>query len=177
MAKLLMDDIETQRTLAKLRKKLDNPPGNLKQAYDNSLLRIERQAKVDADIGKEVLFTLCIAKSPLTVKQLRSVISLDMEDVSLDPEDEITERALIGSCAGLVVVDEISQIVRFGHQTTRDYLYESRATQIAQAQVVLLKKCLKYLRFPNVRIERWSEDDHIQRLLKVYPFLEYAAVH
>ncbi|ERF71221.1 hypothetical protein EPUS_08139 [Endocarpon pusillum Z07020] len=177
MAKLLMDDIETQRTLSKLRKKLDDPPGNLKQAYDNSLLRIERQATVDADIGKEVLFTLCIAKSPLTVKQLQSVISLDLEDVSLGPEDEITERALIGSCAGVVVVDEISQIVRFGHQTTRDYLYESHATQIAQAQLVLLKKCLTYLRSPNVRIERWSKDDHIQRLLKVYPFLEYAAVH
>ena len=177
LAKLLIDDLNASSTPRTVQYKLDNPPTNLNEAYDASLLRIKNQEGEESIFGEEVLYTLCVAKTPITFDQLWCILSLRGNSVSLEDHDYIYDSFVVGTCAGLVIVDEKTKVVRFGHGTTRDYLHQFHCTEIGQARSVLLKKCLAYLRFPAIRLEYWSEDDQIQRLLLKHPFLEYAAVY
>ncbi len=172
-----MDDLAVQSKPSTVQHKLDHPPASLKEAYDTSFSRIRNQDGDAPLYGTEVLYTLCVAKAPLTCEQLRCVLSFEENAVPLDPSDFVLDIAVVGSCAGLAVLDEETKIVRLGHETTRDYLHESHSDGIAKARSALLKKCLAYLLDPAMSLEFWSENHQIQNLLLKYPFLEYAAVY
>lgn len=172
-----MDDLEDSSKPKEVQDKLDNPPDNLDKAYDLSFSRIESQSGKAPKYGKEVLFTLCVAKTSITFEQLLAVLSLELDSSSLTQDDYIFDSLVTGSCVGLVSLDQETRIVRFGHVTTREYLFKFHSDQIVHARWLLLKKSLIYLRLPNVQLEYWSENSHIQELLRVHPFLEYAAVY
>ena len=171
LAELLMADLAECSKPAKVQEKLDKPPENLNQAYDASFSRIE------SNYGREVLYILCIAKTPITFAQMRCILSLEKDSKSLDPGDYVVEKMVVGSSAGLVDLDQETKVVRFGHETTRTYLQDFHSAEIKKAQLDLLRKCLVYLRFPSMRLEYWSENRQIKRHVKENPFLEYAAVY
>ncbi|KAL9108808.1 MAG: hypothetical protein Q9227_006465 [Pyrenula ochraceoflavens] len=172
-----MDDLEDSSRPREVQEKLDNPPENLDKAYDLSFSRIENQSGKAPKYGKEVLFTLCVAKASITFKQLLALLSLELDSTSLTQDDYIFENLVTGSSVGLVSLDQETRIVRFGHVTTREYLFKFHADQIVHARWLLLKKSLIYLRLPDVQLEYWSENSRIEELLRVHPFLGYAAVY
>ena len=166
-----MKDLATCTKSARVQEKLDKPPKNLNQAYDASFSRIESTE------GKEVLYILCIAKTPITFEQMQCILSLEEDSESLDSEDYVVPNMVVGSSAGLVDLDQTTKVVRLGHETTRTYLYDFHSAEIEKTHQVLLKKCLVYLRLPRMRLEYWSENREISRHVKENPFLEYAAVY
>lgn len=175
-----MDDLEHSSKPSIVQHKLAHPPTNLNEAYRASFRRIENQKGEAPTYGKEILYTLCIAKTPLKLDQLQCVLSFEKETLTLDPEDPddyVNHSAVVGSSAGLVIVDSETKVVRFGHETTRHYLHNFHSAEIALACSILLKKCLAYLRHPAMRLEYWSEDHAIENLVLKHPFLEYAAVY
>ena len=165
-----MADLAACSKPAQVRIRLEKPPGNLDDAYDASFRRIK------SSYGKEVLYILCIAKTPITFAQMRCILSLEVDSESLNPCDYIVDKMVVGSSAGLVVHDQESEVVRFGHETTREYVNNFHSADIEKARLVLLRKCLAYLRFPSMRLEYWSENHQIQQHVNENPFLEYAAV-
>ncbi len=171
LAQLLMADLAACSKPTRVQEKLDKPPDNLNKAYDASFSRIE------SPYGQEVLYTLCIAKTPITFAQMRCILSLEEDSESLNPGDYVVEKMVVGSSAGLVDLDQETEVVRLGHETTRTYLHDFHSAEIEKAHLVLLKKCLVYLRFPSMRLEYWSHDDQILQHVKKNPFLEYAALY
>ena len=145
--------------------------------YDASMSRIESHSGAAPRYGKELLYTLYVAKAPVTFDQLRCLLSLEENSESLEPNDLVIERAMKNSCAGLVIFDKEANIVRFGHKTTQDYLGNFHMNAIEAGHVVLLKKCLAYLRLPAMRLEFWSHNHQIRQRLLKHPLLEYAAVY
>ena len=99
LARLLMADLAACSKPARVRAKLDKPPENLDQAYDASFLRIE------STYGREILYILCIAKTPITFKQMRCILSLEEDSESLDRDDYVVPKMVRGSSAGLVDID------------------------------------------------------------------------
>ena len=141
------------------------------------MARIESQSGAAPKYGKEILYTLYVAKAPITFDQLRCLLSLEENSKSLEPDDLVIERVVKNSCAGLVIFDKESNIVRFGHKTTQDYLRNFHMNAIENGHVVLVKKCLAYLRLPTMRLEFWSHNHQIRQRLLKHPLLEYAAVY
>ena len=171
LAQLVMQDLAACLKSAKVHEKLDKPPKNLNEAYDASFSRIE------STYGKEVLYILCIAKTPITFEQMRCILSLEEDSESLDPRDYVVPKIVVGSSAGLVDLDQETEVVRLGHETTRTYLYDFHFAEIEKTHQVLLKKCLVYLRLPCMSLKYWSEDGEVLRHVKKNPFLEYAAIY
>ena len=171
LAQLLLADLAGSSTPNEVQKKLNNPPQNLNQAYGASFERVK------STYGREVLYTLCIAKTPITLKQMQCILSLKEDSESLSLDDYVVENMVVGSSAGLVECDEETKVVRLGHETTRTYLRDFHSAEIEKARLVLLKKCLVYLRFSGMCLEYWSKNDQISLHVKENPFLEYAAVY
>ncbi|KAL9616483.1 MAG: hypothetical protein Q9160_008651 [Pyrenula sp. 1 TL-2023] len=172
-----MNDLAAPTKPKKFEAKLENPPADLKQAYDNSMSRIREQKGDASRYGTEVLYTLCLAKTPIMFDQLQCLLSLEEHSESLERDDYVLDTYVIGSCAGLVILDDETKVVRFGHETTQAYLHKHHSAALLQARSLLVKKCLVYLRFAALRLEFWSKNQKVRNLINKHPFLDYAAVY
>jgi hypothetical protein len=70
------------------------------------------------------------AKRVLTMREIQTVLSVKPHTVSLDADDMPKELAINDICAGLVVVDDKSKIVRLAHFTMAEFLRENILTDI-----------------------------------------------
>lgn len=85
-----------------------------------------------------------MAKSPLTTPELQHALAVEAGDVELG-EDNIQEiEEVVSVCAGLVTVDEQSDIIRLVHYTTQEYFERTQTRwfpkrkQILQGPVLLI---------------------------------------
>lgn len=78
-------------------------------------------------------------------------------------------------CAGLVVVDEQSSIIRLVHYTTQEYFERTIWDWKPNAQLEIASICLTYLSFRIFRDGECSTNNDLKRRLQLNPFLDYAA--
>ncbi len=119
-----MDALRRAATFNKLalRNAVDQLPKKLEQTYGQALDRIKMQAEEDAELAGQVLSWLYLSYSALTVRTLQQAIA---KQQNLDPADDeslIDGEKLASVCAGLVTINEDSQIVGFVHFTLAEYL-------------------------------------------------------
>jgi ankyrin repeat protein len=89
----------------------------------------------------------------------------------LNPDD------LIAVCAGLVVIETESKIIRLVHFTTEEFFRSSPETLFPNADVQLSKTCLAYLSFDSFRNGCSRSVEDLEARAQRYPFLLYAAVY
>ena len=80
---------------------------------------------------------------PLSTAELRHALAVKADMAKLD-EDFLPEVEVLGSiCAGLVIVDEQSNIVRLVHYTTQEYFERTSLFQNAETDITVT--CVSYL--------------------------------
>jgi hypothetical protein len=89
-----------------------NLPKGVDETYDRALDRIHDQDDEDASLAKRILSWISLAFRPLSAQELRCALSVVFGMKELRPEDMIFESKLTSVCAGLVIIDEESHIVR-----------------------------------------------------------------
>ncbi|KAJ6028762.1 hypothetical protein N7540_004338 [Penicillium herquei] len=123
----------------------------LDHAYEMTMSRIKGfQTEKECDLALRVLSWITCAKRPLSPLEIRYAIAVEPGTQKLD-EDRLAEiEDLVSLCAGLVIVDQKSHIVRLVHYTTQEYLDRTSRRWFPDAHVEIARSCVTYLSFDNL---------------------------
>ena len=176
---LQMDRIFDTRTIKGIKSALASMPAQLDELYREALVRIQKQSVNDGELGMRILSWITHAKRPLSVNELRYGLAIEysdiQEDVEFDEDNVLSSGSLVDVCAGLVIIDSNSQVVRLAHYTTQEYLDKARNELFKGAEVDMSRACLTYLSYNT---DTGIEDEKIRNeLIASHPFLLYACHH
>jgi hypothetical protein len=175
-ARLYVESLASKTNLRAVKKALRALPTTLDKNYDEAMERIKQHPNKTVAIW--ALTWVVYALRPLQLEEVQHAIAveeLEPEDQCV-PEDILTPRGLIvNACAGLVKIDEESNVMSLVHKTTQEYFDRSGAELFPEAQQYIAQTCLKYLSL-NVFSEGHSPNDgHFERRLRENALLGYAA--
>jgi ankyrin repeat protein len=122
-----------------------------REMYEGTLNRIEDQAQSDRELAKKVLMWLSNAARLLTTQELCTALSIDPEDTEFDEDNLLDTELIVSVCAGLVIVEGESGIVRLVHYTAQEYFDSVGQDRRAKEQEELAKTCLTYLCFEDFK--------------------------
>jgi ankyrin repeat protein len=172
------DSLLDKRTPKEIKSTLSNlPKGSvaLDEAYREAIHRIEGQLSGDCERAKRVLSFITHAERPLTMSELCCALAVEPGAVDLDPENVPEVDDLVSVCAGLVVIDEESEIVRLVHYTTQEYFERVGKHWMPDAQYNIASACITYLSFDAFKGGACPTDEEFEQRTREYEFLEYAA--
>ena len=95
---------------------------DLDSVYGQTLQRIRELKGSRSRLGMEVLMWVSHAERPLRIDELCHALAVELGPMNLDPENICPQHIVLGSCLGLVVVDEETSIVRLIHHTLQEHL-------------------------------------------------------
>ncbi|KAH8694900.1 hypothetical protein BGW36DRAFT_452665, partial [Talaromyces proteolyticus] len=126
--------------------------GAYNEAYKEAMERIQSQKKGFKDLAIQALSWITCAKRPLTTLELQHALAV-IENTAALNERNITEVGLIASvCAGLVTINEESNIIRLVHYTTQEYFERTWKDWFPDAETYITKVCISYLSFDTCRL-------------------------
>ena len=114
MAKLHIDSLTSQRSALGVRNTLTNLPTEVNATYDEAMKRI--QSAVDRELAERVLSWITYSRRPLSYKELQHALATTPQMTDMITEDLVDKCFLIDICAGLVVIDDQSHIVRLARR-------------------------------------------------------------
>jgi Ankyrin repeats (3 copies) len=158
--------------------------------------RIAHQEPGFRELAWRVLLWIACAKRPLTILEIRHALAVEKGDSRLDKDNLPDIRDMIPACAGIVSVDEKSNIIRLVHYTAQEYLQthlfllnpqrdplvhncQRGSIDIADAQgiiaMTIATSCLTYLSFSIFANGYCWTDNMLKIRLRQNPFYDYAA--
>lgn len=188
LARLFVDSLLDKRTISKVKSTLkamsdafQAPDRAYDQAYNEAIDRIKGQLSEDTALAMSVLAWIINAKRPLTIVELCHAVAIEPKQEKLDPQDIPDINDLVSVCAGLVSVDEESEIVRLVHYTTQEYLERTQDLWNPGARLSVASTCLTYLSFSTFRNILDICDIHSLESsgypFDEHPFVNYAAIY
>ncbi|OBT78240.1 hypothetical protein VF21_03031 [Pseudogymnoascus sp. 05NY08] len=178
LARLHVDSLRDKRTKAKVQSMLEMLPKGmeaLNEAYDDAIKRIEAQLPDDSKLAKSALSWITYAERPLTKGELCHALAVECDDIDLDEDNILDVEDIVSVCAGLVTVDEESNIIRLVHYTTQEYFLQIRQNWNPTAQQEITTTCLTYLAFDPFRSGSCVNDADLNDRIAYYKFLDYAS--
>lgn len=170
-----MDLLATKNTQNDIDRALCDLPKSLNRTYDEALHRITGQNDDDAQLGLRIISWILHACRPLSVNELRHALAVVPGKGHLDAGDLVREEILEAVCAGLVIIDEESNIIRLVHYTTEKYFESRRQELFTDADSVIAEICLTYLSFDAFKVGPCSAENEMATRLEEHPLLPYAA--
>ncbi|KAJ7434165.1 ankyrin repeat-containing domain protein [Mycena latifolia] len=171
MATLQIQRLQKYTNVGSLRAALGVLPTTVDGIYDAAIHRIESDDW--SEDALRILSYLVHARRPLALEELQHFLAVQPSHTQLH-EEYITDRdTLVSMCAGLVVVDDKTRIIRLVHYTAQEYLDKRQEARFSLGDEELGRICLAYLSFDEWRIRtKW---DALQRskILSRYALLDY----
>ena len=148
----------------------------LDKAYEDTVNRIENQGQGIRKLAKKMLFWIVFAKRPLTTEELRHALAVEPGSRSLNTRNLYTTEDMVRSCAGLVTIDQKSNIIRLVHYTTQEYFQRRRVESFQDVQRDIIgTSCLTYLSYDVFANGYLTNSDLKKRRFQQNAFFEYAA--
>ena len=139
------------------------------------MLRIEGQLLDKKDLAWQVLSWITCAKRPLATSELQHALAIELGESSLD-EDNIPQiEDMVSVCAGLVTVDEESEIIRLVHYTTQEYFERTRETWFPNLETEITRICVTYLSFYTFESGICQDDGAFEERLWSNQLYDYAS--
>lgn len=145
-------------------------------AYKDAMIRIKGQLLDQKDLAWQVLSWITCAKRPLTMSELQHALAIELGETSLDEDNLPQIEDMVSVCAGLVTVDEESEIIRLVHYTTQEYFERTKETWFPNLEAEITKICVTYLSFDTFGsgICHTDEDfEERQRSNKLYNYASF----
>jgi hypothetical protein len=108
-------------------------------------------------------------------KELCYALAIEPGDKSLNKDNIYEVEDIISVRAGLVTVDEESNIIRLVHYTTQEYFERIRLEWNPSAQKEIAVGCLTYLSFDTFRSGSCANDKAFEQRLADNAFFDYSA--
>ncbi|KAJ6521585.1 hypothetical protein B0H19DRAFT_973913, partial [Mycena capillaripes] len=147
LAKLHIGSLSSKPTIKAVREALKTLPKTLNDSYDEAMNRIQSQNKEDRNIAHSTLTWVVNAKRPLTVAELQVALAVEVDDQQLNEDNLLEIETMLSVCAGLVILDEQSDVVRLVHYTTQEYFDSIQQYQFPDAQTEITRTLLTLLAF------------------------------
>ena len=180
LARLHTDSLLDKRTAKDVKTtlaKLTKGAAALDFAYGEALQRIDGQLEGDRELARKVLSWITLAERPLTTAEICCALAVEPGKDELDPENVLTPEDLVSVCAGLVVIDQESAVIRLVHYTTQEYFERIGDVWNQGGQLNITTTCLTYLGFSTFQSGSCSTDKEFEARLQQNQFLDYAAKH
>ena len=175
MAQLHLHSLASKNNKRDVRLALDKLPRNLDTMYDETMKRIEGQESDDVQLAKRTLMWISCAIRPLTALELRHALTIESDTTELDEEALPDVDIVISVCAGLVTIDQETDIIRLVHYTTQEYLKRRRDEYFPTAQRDISRTCLTYLSLNVFFSDHYPDYDEKDLFLRENVFLDYAS--
>ncbi|MCJ1470533.1 hypothetical protein MMC07_009179 [Pseudocyphellaria aurata] len=180
LARLYVNSLLDKRTKSMVQDTLDTLPKGLEaleKAYQDAVGRIMGQLPRDCALATKALSWITHAQRPLTTKEICHALAVQPDDEELDLDNIIDVEDLVCVCAGLVTVDEKSDIIRLVHYTAQEYFHQLKEEWNLRAQLMIASSCLTYLSFSNFKSGSCRTEKEFTSRHEKNPFLDYAARH
>ncbi|KAK0757304.1 hypothetical protein N5P37_010024 [Trichoderma harzianum] len=177
LAKIYLDTLVDKVTVTDVREAVKQLPKQisgsgedkileiLNQAYESAWERINGQKEGFRNIATRVLAWISSAKRPLSTKELQHALAVKIGMDELD-EDAIPQvQDMVSFCAGLVTVDEESDVIRLVHYTTQEFFEKKKTDWFCNVEAMIAETCISYLSFTafGERCLDWSGVFHLSR--------------
>jgi len=171
---LNIDAILGEVTIRQRRKKLEEMAGinGLSDAYTATVSRLKAQKGYKSVLGLKVLMWVLYSERPLRGEELCHALGVEIGSPDLDPENVPALPALLGSCLGLVTVEEPSSTVRLVHFTLQDHLLSDQSL-FHNPHSAIAVVCLTYLNFRCL----WDPSPTPESAPPGMPLQEYASCY
>lgn len=205
VVKMLNEDHDSGLSSARLRRKLQDIPGDLHDLFHNLLIRDNKMTEEMQLCFQWVLF----ARQPLSAKELYSAIHSGLVTATSDNEDELfgyqssemsldlVERFLLSASKGLVeVTNTWPQISQFIHESVKDFLLKEKNLRVVWPNIGkglegrshdrLKKCCLDYILIAHYHIAPQLTHNTVNSMALLrfrltrdedWPFLHYATMN
>ncbi|KAJ5744091.1 hypothetical protein N7533_008961 [Penicillium manginii] len=150
LARLHFDSILGKRSRTAINAALKNLPTGSNaydHAYNEAMVRIQGQHPEARLLAERILAWISCARRPLATSELQHALAVEHGKTELDKENITPINIMLSDCAGLVAVDESSNIVRLVHYTTQEYFERKRRDLFPNAEAEITRDCLTYLLF------------------------------
>lgn len=156
-------------SVSHVRKKLQTLPTTLDGTYDAALKRIIAQDEDQKDIAFRTLAWVTYAFRPLSLLELQHALAIDPDEDTLDEDLIIDGPNIAAICAGLIIVDPVTEKVHLVHYTTKMYFERVRDKHFPDFHGMITMSCATYLTMPALRnASLWT-------IVQRFPLAYYAA--
>src|SRR5206468_1050722 len=111
----------------------------------------------------------------VTSPELRHALAVELDTSELDEENIPETGDIVSVCAGLVTVDEESNIIRLIQRTTQEYFERTWTSWFSNAPTYIAKTCATYLLFDAFQTGFCPTDEEFEVRLRLHPLYDYAA--
>jgi hypothetical protein len=112
MAQLHLNSLASMSNRKQVSDAVERLPEGLDETYNEAMGRIRGQRKYDRELAERALPWIVNARRPLSLDELRHALAVRPGSTALDPEALDNAEIYTSICAGLVVVDNGSGVVR-----------------------------------------------------------------
>ena len=144
------------------------------QAYKDAMERITAQDVDGGRLAKQVLSWITCAKRPLSTVELQHAIAVEPGKSEFDEKRQPDIEDIVSVCAGLVTVDEESNIIRLVHYTTQEYFERTQNYWFPNIEADISIICVTYLSFDVFERSFCQTDEEFEERLRSNQFFEYA---
>ncbi|KAF1994409.1 hypothetical protein P154DRAFT_527092, partial [Amniculicola lignicola CBS 123094] len=180
LARLHVDSLQDKRIKPKVLstlEKLTKGAAALDEAYRGAIKRIEEQLAEDRSLARRTIAWVSYAQRPLTSQELCHALAIEPGDIELYSDNAYDVEDIISVCAGLVTIDEESNVIRLVHYTTQEYFERIRSDWNPDAQEEIATTCLTYLAFDTFRSGSCPSDEKFEERIRENVLLDYAGRH
>src|SRR6266480_5615711 len=146
---------------------MSNLPTTLEEVYQRSIKRIQEGPY--KELALQVLAWISRAKRPLYLEELRHALAVEHKDTFFNEEGLIDEDLLLAVCAGLVLIDENSKLVRLVHSTLQKHLEIFRGELFPDAELMISQTCLTYMSYDSFGEGPCDNNEALNDRLREYP--------
>lgn len=144
--------------------------------------RIQGQRPGQVELAMQSLMWITCTKRQLTVSELRYALAIELDEEEFDRDNIPDLEDIISVCAGLVAIDDETQVTRLVHYTTQEYFKQTKTGWFPTADTDILNHCVTYLSYRvfgagYYELRSIYYNLHLNDRLRGYPFYNYAACH
>lgn len=136
--------------------------------------RIEGQDMDSRKLAHDALSWINGATRPLNTLELQHALAVEAES-EFDKDNIPFLDDIISVCAGLVTVDEESDVIRLVHYTAQEFFQRTWTRWFSNAHHGIATACVTYLSFNPFKAGPCSTDMDFEARLDTYPLFSYAA--
>lgn len=152
-----------------VRNRLQTLPSTLETTYDEAMQRITAQEPDRKDVALKTLAWISYAFRSLSLKEVQHAVAIEPGDRELDEDLIMDGSNITACCAGLVILDQRTNMVHLVHYTTESYFKHVRSTYFPNFHANITTSCATYLTLDELK------NATIWNILQKYPLASYAA--
>lgn len=131
--------------------------------------RVHDQESDRKDVALKTLAWISYAFRSLSLRELQHAVAIQHQETDLDEELVMDGASITAVCAGLVVIDQRTNLVNLVHYTTKNYFEQIRSVLFPNFHATITLNCATYLTFEALK------DANIWKILQNFPLAGYAA--